>query len=690
APLAGFWLGRAWGLRRPGAWAVGTTYAFSGYFLSQLNLYNLIAAATWTPALIAATLDAGVRSAEPGARPADPRRGWAIVGLLWALILAGGDPMSALLAGLLATSAVAVRIGWRTAARRRIALVGAGAFVLGTAVVAPMLVELARILPVSHRAAVPSSAAATLAQSVDPRSAIEWFLPLAFGDVGQGFWGQAFYGGNPPLFYSLAPGVLVFALLWVAGRSSSASKAAPWAWAWIGLGSFFALGWHNPLIRWLVETTGASLLRYPVKVWMAVAIGGALLAGMGFDRATAEGGRRLTVVLGAFVAIYAAVWIALVWLPGTLPETLRALDPRFAGPFFTVEHARWLTVSTTMLGTAIALWLGAVLLPRRPTAAAVLLLIVHVGSQSTVLASLADTDHAEVYRPAEIVDTLVPADARVAHGAFGRLFGTLTADASRVFPDLRLLWQTREDVASMGPGGGILHDRRYALNRSPERLDTYPSCLAAQILPQLDDPRRVRLLEADGVDRLIVPRPLVGVEPGRARLLGRQRPSPEGPIRVYDLHVYALDHAVPDYRLVGRTVRGDNLRHAVETLASPEHDPATTALLPADGGATADLDGSPGTVEVLSERLESVRLAVDSPNGGVVVSRRAWLPVWRAEVDGEAVDVELVDLHKLGVRVPPGTHEVRLWIDRRPTRAACGLALVALAVLVVALVDRRR
>ena len=33
APLSGYWLGRAWGLRRDGAWAVAVTFATCGYFL---------------------------------------------------------------------------------------------------------------------------------------------------------------------------------------------------------------------------------------------------------------------------------------------------------------------------------------------------------------------------------------------------------------------------------------------------------------------------------------------------------------------------------------------------------------------------------------------------------------------------------------------------------------------------------
>ena len=43
APLGLYWLARRWGLSREAAWMGGVAYAASGYLLSTLNLYNLVA-----------------------------------------------------------------------------------------------------------------------------------------------------------------------------------------------------------------------------------------------------------------------------------------------------------------------------------------------------------------------------------------------------------------------------------------------------------------------------------------------------------------------------------------------------------------------------------------------------------------------------------------------------------------------
>ncbi|MEO7974119.1 MAG: hypothetical protein ABIU84_11090, partial [Thermoanaerobaculia bacterium] len=105
---AAFWMGRAFGLAPSASWMVGTAYAFSGYFTSQLNLYNTVAAAALAPALVAAFLETA-----PGKSPATLRRGRLFAALLWALLLLGGEPLLAMLALLAAAAALAVVGGAR-------------------------------------------------------------------------------------------------------------------------------------------------------------------------------------------------------------------------------------------------------------------------------------------------------------------------------------------------------------------------------------------------------------------------------------------------------------------------------------------------------------------------------------------------------------------------------------------------
>src|SRR6266436_3854228 len=61
-------------------------------------------------------------------------------------------------------------------------------------------------------------------------------------------------------------------------------RAALWAAGAAAAGMFFALGRFNPAGSWLFSA-GGGILRYPVKFFLPVAAGGALLAGLGFEAA---------------------------------------------------------------------------------------------------------------------------------------------------------------------------------------------------------------------------------------------------------------------------------------------------------------------------------------------------------------------------------------------------------------------
>src|SRR3954453_905175 len=128
APFAFYWMARAWGLGRQSSWAAAVCWTVSGFFLSHLNFYNLIAGVSRAPALVAACLDC-IRF------PA--RRAWLApaVAILWTLLLLGGDPQTAGLAGLLSLAALA--LVWRD----RPAGSGAGAIgLLGAAVLCGTLI----------------------------------------------------------------------------------------------------------------------------------------------------------------------------------------------------------------------------------------------------------------------------------------------------------------------------------------------------------------------------------------------------------------------------------------------------------------------------------------------------------------------------------------------------------------------
>ncbi|MCB1034233.1 MAG: hypothetical protein KDD47_10410 [Acidobacteria bacterium] len=667
APWAMYALARAWGLGRPGAWAAGVCYAFSGFFLSHMSFYNLVAGAALAPALAAAML--GLVEHRRG-------RDLVAVGVVWALLLLAGEPLLAGLALLLSLTAAVAKVGRRALIPRTLAA-GAGSLLCGTLLAAPQLLELLRVLPLSARGHRGYSLEARLVSSFHPAQVLEWFLPTGFGRpdqlLGGAFWGYPFYGGEPAFFFSLAPGALALVLVGFAGWRRS--KASLWAWSAVAVALFFALGKYNPAARVLLSLPGAEMLRYPIKLWLAVALPASLLAGIGFERALdlwEEGHRPWRGWLLALALAYGSLAVGFWFFPEAAWSLLRALIPeRLGGRFVTFEVGRWLGIAAgCALVTGV---LGALAFFRRRSWAAPALLALHGASQLFFLAPLLATDEAAVYLSKPPLLEQMPADAEMVHGSAQDLFGHNRIETGS-YPEPSVQWLMRRTAFELDPPYGILAGRSYELNISPEGLSSFLTRAARDAVKQLDDPRRLRLLEAWGVDRLLLHRPLTDGAEASAELLARY-PSFGGEIRAY-----ALPGASPDVFFARRLVLAPHLNAALEALLLPDFDPSTATVLP---GAGPVQEGPGGTVEVLSVGSDGLEVEVRAEGPGAVVWQRSHLPLYRAHLDGEEAAVEVANLHRIAVRVPAGTHRLRIWIDRRPFLQAWALSLVGLLGLVL-------
>ncbi len=711
APLALFWLARVWGLSRPAAWAAASTYAVSGYVLSLMNLYNLVAAAVWVPAFAAACLRAGQ----------DRRAGPSVaITLTWTLLILGGDPMTALLGGVLGLSTWLLR---RPVQARAATVSLVVSVTLGTLIAAPMWIEFLRILPLSYRGYWRYSVATSLAQSWNPWTVLDWIVPFFFGNLDYNFWGYSFFGGNPPLLYSLFPGVLAIALVLAAGlpgrskvivesaadgsgpgeaeqeeeapgkTSGKASDESPsethstkrlqiWCWAWIGAGAFVAAGFYNPVMHWLYQLPGASALRYPVKVWILVAITASLLAGVGFERFLA-GDRRLSRILGFATLGYGLLWVALIILPPPLAKALQSLNPEvLATGLFAHQRLQWATTTFFVLIGCLVLWLTARQADRRSAFhVGAVLLVLHTALQSFLLNPLIATDESSHYTGLPEVARSLPPGSRVAHGTFSEIFGPRDKSIFPKLPGTEFFWLTREEFASFAHFSAVPHGYRFELNQSPEGLDSFFSLALGKAFKNLDDLSRVRLLAAAGTEHLLLPRPLDASAEAQATLVTRT------PGSAFDTWHYALERVLPEHQVVGKVRRADDMNQALSLLADPDLDPRVTAVLPAPG---PELDGPGGTAELVSESLERMEVTVSSPSGGLLTTRRAWLPIYRAWVDGEPATVEKVNIYKLGVLVPAGEHSVVIATDRRPTLAAAATSFTALAFVLFSAGHRRR
>lgn len=652
AAPACFLLGRQLGLSRTGSWAAGIFYASSGFFLSQTSFYNLIAGAALAPAFAAACI--AVVGRRHYLAPL-------VAAVLWTLLVLAGEPVVALLTLVLGASAAWLCV--RGSSRSWLLL---GACVgIGTVLALPQIVELLRILPGSFRGSLGYTASSRLVASWDPRSIVEWIVPLFFGPPGTRFWGQLLIGGHDPLYLTLYPGLLALALV-LASKRSAASR---WAWLMVGLGLFVSLGGWNPLMYLLYRLPLASSMRYPIKAWILLALGASLLAGASLDACREEGQRRRVLLrLALLAALLAALWLFLTGGGAVAGGLARRLVPTFfPDSFVAAEMMRWrrlLLFSLALLG-GYALALGWGSRRGRWSTMAASVLAVHVGSQLFLLAPTVATDSIRFYRgrPA-LLDLVAPGEVLV-HGChIGVGCRMRSPDPRR---NARRAWQELFSFSAAANGVPT------AFATSPDGLDSMMVHAAKGAFAQLSPADLVRALAAAGADVLVVDEPLGSEALAHARLRG-SRQVVDG-----EAFVYALPGAGSGARLVANVRQGDE-REVLRALLRPDFDPLRDVYLP--GRPQGASSGEPGRAEALEAGLESWSWRTESSGDAVLVTQRAYLSLYRASVDGRPVPTLLANLGQLAVAVPAGSHTVRVSVDRAPFRWALLGVLAGLVGLV--------
>jgi hypothetical protein len=660
------------------------------------------------------------------------RRRWSapLLAVLWGLLLVSGDPLMAGLALLMALGAVVCALAGRRRcgegadpliARRgtdsgnssglgrflvwvgrkresdggRLSPVGGvrrflpltlgliGALAAGTLLAAPQLVEFVRILSLSFRGHWGFNPEAATIASWDPRQAVEQLIPFAFGrpDLLErgSFWGSRFYTGFPPYYFSLYPGLLAFALAAAAGlRGGGHRRAAVWAWGSIGLGLFFALGRFNPVAAWLLSLVGGGALRYPVKLWLPVAAGLALLGGLGFEALRGEPRvrRRFGFALALLAGLFALAWTLLALRADLSGPWLRGLVPAsFSDGFVASERLRLAALCLVSLVLIGALAVAARLGRRWPVVGAALLVGLHAGSQLWLMRPLRPTDAVVPYGVPPPALDFVPADAEVVHGSYLRLFGSSDLSSGR-FPAPHSRWLERRAFFELYPMTGAQWRRRFELNVSPEGLDSFLTRVSQGAVKGAPDSARIRLLAAWGVDRLLLDRPLDGMAVVGAPLLARI-PSSGGL-----LHVYGVEPSAPDVYLARRIWRAPHLQAAVGQMLDPRFDSARDAVLPGEGPVVSTGGGRVRLVRRADPEAVEVEVSASGPS--YLIFQRAHLPIYRASVDGAGVEVEVANLHRIGVAVPAGRHRVRLWVERGSLSwsfGASGVGLLGVGLL---------
>jgi hypothetical protein len=160
---------------------------------------------------------------------------------------------------------------------------------------------------------------------------------------------------------------------------------------------------------------------------------------------------------------------------------------------------------------------------------------------------------------------------------------------------------------------------------------------------------------------------------------GLREVQPAGTARIYE-----YERAVPRAFVARRARVIAEPAAAFAALRQPDFDPRTEVVL--DAAPSAELNPAADVrrdrVEIAEYAPNTVTIAANLAEAGVLVLTDAFYPGWQASVNGRPAEIVRANRAFRGVELPAGDHIVRF--DYRPTSVPIGLALSAAAALVTA------
>jgi hypothetical protein len=640
-------LARGMGMGRAASLLAAVTYAGSGWMISALTFYNLLAVAAWWPLVLLGGVKGG-------------RQGIALGGIACGLALLGGEPVAATLGLVPLLVAAVAHLGWRRGVLTAVAI---GA--VGLLIALPQFVALLRILPFTYRGSHGMSTEQATQFTLHPLRLVELLVPFPYGRptwLGRfGVWAPSIVPVIP-LFMSLYFGIAGLAL----AVSGARSRPAWGLLAGFGLALAVVAGHGGDL---LVQMS-FGLFRYPEKFlfWFALAV--PLLAGWGLERVLARGRTwaRLATAAGVlFVALAAGLrLLAPTLVAGAgrgLVARLSAGGREGALALLSTQLTAW---TVALLIGGLALVLAAWIVSRKAGWSGAAL----AGLQVLLLAQLAPllvTDATAPYRePAPWAQRLGPG-AAVLNSVLA--FPPWAQEPVYSTPDGPRIPLERATALDLDPAPGMLHGLTYPFAPDLEGLQSPLFSLMLFNLPRLNGMQRLNWLRVLGLDALVL---FEDVEVPGLRLLDRaERFGVES--RLYRIEAPAPEAWWPE------RVRVAGSPPTALWVVSNAADPLADVVV---NEGVAHKPG--GKVRLLRNEPDRIELEVES-DGGLAVIQRAYQPLFVARTEGaggKRLRTVPVDLNLLGVEVPPGRHRVVLAVSSWPEGLAAAVALVTLVAAV--------
>jgi hypothetical protein len=199
----------------------------------------------------------------------------------------------------------------------------------------------------------------------------------------------------------------------------------------------------------------------------------------------------------------------------------------------------------------------------------------------------------------------------------------------------------RQAARTMSPIFGAVAGLRYAVNRSPEGMHSLVSRIVAERVAATPPPVRVHYLRMAGC---------------------------------------AVDGALPPAWFVPRIVPIHNVNEEVQMIESGRFDERTAALAPAGFIGFVSLPSA--RVTRYDEGLQDITVGVTTTAPSLLLINQSFFRAWSATADGRELTTVALNIDRLGVVVPAGSHGITLRFGRH--RGAVVIAWIASTLLLLA------
>jgi len=199
----------------------------------------------------------------------------------------------------------------------------------------------------------------------------------------------------------------------------------------------------------------------------------------------------------------------------------------------------------------------------------------------------------------------------------------------------------RHAARAMEPIFGAVAGLRYAVNRSPEGMHSLMSRIVAERASVTPPPIRLHYLRMAGC---------------------------------------AVEGGLPPAWIVPRVVGVGSVNEEVALIESGRFDERAAALAPSNFASFA----SPPSARVThyAETLQDIRVSVTTPAPALLLVNQSFFRAWSATTDNRQLTTVPLDIDRLGVVVPAGSHAIELQFGRH--RTAVVIAWIASSLLLLA------